>query len=85
MTVDLKRYQYLKESVDDLQRESDRAEGALTQLMKELKAEFDCNSLDEAESLLKKTVKEVKQAEQTFEDAVDEFEEEWKHVLQGEE
>ena len=73
--IDIQRYQKLKKQLGDLQREKDRAEGALAQLMKELHSEFDCNTLEKAEALLKETAVKVRKAEEAFEEAMEEFEE----------
>jgi len=82
--TNLDRYQKLKGKADELQREADRAEGALEQLMDKLKDEFDCETLEEAEKLSKKLEKEAKKAEEDFETAIDMFEEKWGDVLDRE-
>ena len=81
MAIDLKRYERLKTDVDRLQRDADRAEGALAQLMGRLEKEHDCATLQDAETLLKKLQAKEKAAEEKFATALAEFEEEWSDVL----
>jgi len=81
MPINLDRYRKLKADVDRCQREADRAEGALSQLMAKLEEEFGCKSLKEAEKLLVKLRKESKKAEKEFGEALNEFEEKWEEVL----
>ena len=46
------RYNELKQKAEKAKANADRAEGALEQLLKELKEKFDCDSLEDAERLL---------------------------------
>lgn len=73
----LQKYTELKEKVDKAKRERDRAAGALEQAEKQLKEQFDCNSLEEAEELLEAKQKDEARAEKKFEKAMTEFEEKW--------
>jgi len=77
MTVDLRRYEQLKQKVDQYQREADRAAGALAQLLERLKEEFGCDSIEEAEKLARKLKKERDKTEKEFAEALEEFETEW--------
>lgn len=79
--MDLKRYNQLKNEVDKLQREADRSEGALEQLMTKLKDEFECNTIGEAEELVLMLEKEANKAEKDYDKALEEFEEEFQEVL----
>ena len=81
MVVDLKRYQKLKDDVDRLRREADRAEGALEELMGRLEAEFGCKTLREAKALSSRLEDEADKATKEFNSKLDEFEEEWGEVL----
>lgn len=81
MDIDLKRYEKLKSQVDQLQRDSDRAAGALSSMMKRLEEEFQCKTLEEAESLSSQLKQEVGQAEAKFNEALEQFEEEWGETL----
>jgi hypothetical protein len=81
MGIDLARYEELKSSADKLQRDIDRAEGVLQERLSQLKAEFNCSTLEEAQSLLEnKRAKAIKAKEQ-FDKALNQFEEEWGEVL----
>ena len=84
MAMDLKRFQALKDRAEALQREADRAAGALQQLKFRLKDEFNCKTLEEAEKLLQRLSKEQKEAEKTFNQALKIFEAEFGDLLQEE-
>jgi len=70
-------YEQLKSKVEKLQREANKAEGALQQLMTRLKEEFDCSTIEQAEELQAKLQKQTEKAEQEFEEAYNLFKEEW--------
>ena len=75
--ADLKRYNELKEKVEDIQKKADRAQGNLDQIMKQLKNDFDCDDLEEAKAILDKLEKELEETESEFDEAISEFEEKW--------
>lgn len=78
---DLKELTDLKKKVEKLQRESDRAEGALSEIKKQLKKEFDCDSLSAAKKLLITLEKKESKAKAKFTKALESFKEEWKDLL----
>ena len=67
----------LKDERDKLQREADRAEGALQQIRERLQQEFEVSSLKEAERLLRKLEKEEQEAEREAEEKLTEYQEKW--------
>lgn len=67
----------LKKEVDRLQREKDKADGAIDQLMKELE-QFGCSSLEEAKQLLKKLEREERETERKFTKLFKRFNKRWK-------
>lgn len=73
----LQKYLQLKKKVDQSQQEADKAEGALEQVIKQLKKEFGCTTLEEAKKKLKILERQQQKAETEFGDAVEEFEEKW--------
>ncbi len=77
MTISVKRYQELEAKVSRLQREQDRAEGALEEQNRRLKKDHDCDSISMAEKKLKKLDRKTAEAETAFEDSLVEFESEW--------
>ena len=78
MSKDLmKNYNRLKRKADEAQQTADKAEGALEQVMKQLKKEFDCDSIEKAEKKLEQLKKQESKAKKEFETSVQEFEEEW--------
>ena len=80
--MNLKRFTALKQKAEDAQREADKAQGALDQLKERLKKEFQCNSLKDAETLLRKLEKEEKEAEREFDKSLAEFEDKFGSVLE---
>ena len=77
MSVKLKEYNDLKDRLDKAQKKADQATGALKELKKQLKEKFDCSSLNEARTLLKKLEKQKSGLQTKFDDAVEAFEEKW--------
>lgn len=75
--ADLKRYNELKEKVEDAQKKADRAQGNLDQIMRQLKSDFDCDDLEEAKEVLGKLEKELEETESEFDEAISGFEEKW--------
>ncbi len=84
MTISVEKYNRLKTTVDRLQREHDRAEGALAQQMERLESDFGCKTLKAAEAKAKKLEAEAAGAEREYGEALSEFEEKWSNVLEGE-
>ena len=77
MTIDIKQYEQLKRRVETLQREHDRAEGALGQLMTKLADEHGCETLDDARAKAKQLKVDAEAAESEYDAALAEFEEKW--------
>lgn len=79
----LSDYLTLKKQVEQLQTDADRAEGALDQLLSQLKKEFGCKSLKEARILLRKLTTELEQLEHDSRTKITAFEEKWSERLRG--
>jgi len=75
--IDLARYQLLKSKLDKAQREVDRAQGSLDQLMVRLKDDHGCETLKQAEKKLKQMESDSEGAEQKYDRLLNEFDEEW--------
>lgn len=65
--------QALKDKVKTFEQESAKAIGALEQITKRLKEEFDCATLEEAEALVKRLQAKAIKYEQEFEKAMADF------------
>jgi len=78
---DLNKVMELKAKVDQLQRETDRAGGALEQTMARLKKEYHCDTVEEAEALLKRLHGEKQKANKVFTEVLTSFEENWRDVF----
>jgi hypothetical protein len=76
MAIDLKKYQQLKDKVDQHQRDADRAAGALEQLMVQLKDKFGCKTLNAAKAKATILEEEAEAAEGVYNRALAEFEKE---------
>lgn len=61
--MNLDEYTSLRREVERKQREADRAQGALEQVKKQLKEEFACTSLEEAEKLLRQLERKCEKQE----------------------
>ncbi len=81
MAINLKQYNKWKKRVEELQTEADKAEGKLEQLMTELKDDFECEDLEEAEDLLEGLRKDEVKAQHAYEKESAKFEKEWEEVL----
>ena len=79
--IDVKRFNELKTRVDKLQRDKDRAEGALAQLMERLKSEHGCGTIEEAEAKLSDLRKKTAAKERVYNQALGEFEQDWSASL----
>lgn len=77
----LDKYLSLRKRVEAAQREADEAEGAIKEVTKQIKNEFGCSTLNEAKKLLKQKQKQEVSAKKAFDDAVEEFEENWSDEL----
>lgn len=79
--ADLKQFAELKSKVEQAQQRMDRAQGSLDQLMKQLKEDFDCKTIEEATAKLKKLKKEESSIEEEFTEAMEKFNEKWQEKL----
>lgn len=79
--MDARRFLQLREKIVGLQRERDRAEGALERVMLNLRENYGVESLDDAEAFLKKLRKKAEKAEKTFDEVLSSFEEKWSDRL----
>jgi len=75
----------LKTKVENAKTKQAKAKGALEQILKQIKKEFGCKNLKEAEALLKKLKEQETKAQQKYEKALTKFQDEWKEQLEDEE
>ena len=80
----LEKYLTLKKKVESAQTEADQAEGALGEVMKQLKKEFECDTLKEAKKKLKQLEKQKESSKEEFEEAVEKFEDDWSEEIDDE-
>jgi len=78
---ELERYIQLKKKVEQAQQKADKVDGALGQMMKQLKGKFGCSSLEEAKKKLKVLKGREDKTKREFDKAVEAFEEEWEDKL----
>lgn len=81
MDANLDKFVRLKKKVEEKQQEADKAEGAFNQILKQLKTEFGCSCLEEAEGKLRRLEKQEKTDKKEFDNATNTFEETWKDGL----
>jgi uncharacterized phage infection (PIP) family protein YhgE len=72
----------IQKTVQTLQQNIDRAKGGMAQIRKQLKEEFNCSTLKEAETLLEKITQEETQLSQQLEKQIQEFKKQYGHLLQ---
>lgn len=77
-TINEDTYRRLKREVEDAKTAADRAKGALSQLVNQLKTEFKCESIKEAKVQLDDLVSKRDKAQKRFDDALKEYEKKWK-------
>ena len=77
MAIDVEKYQRLKKRADKAKTDADRAAGALDRTMDELKTEFDCETIEDAEARLKELEADEAEAETAYDKALAEFETAW--------
>ena len=80
----LDKYLKLKKKVELAQQQADQAKGALQEIMKQLKKEFDCDTLQEAKKKLRQLERQKKSSKKEFDEAVEKFEEDWKEEIEDE-
>ena len=73
----LEEFNRLKKDVEQSQRDHDRAAGALDQVMKRLKTEFDCKTIKEAEEKKEQLQKESEVLRGEFEFKLEKLKEEF--------
>lgn len=76
------RFAALKAKADELAREAERAAGAEEQILRQLKKEFRCSSLEEGEKLLAQVEKDLERAERECEVALAKFEKHFGKLLE---
>lgn len=77
----VQRFTELKRKVEQLQRDADRAQGAMNQIKERLKEEYDLDSLKEAADLLLELETEVEELAVAFAEDLKTFEEEYGELL----
>lgn len=76
--MNLRKWQRLKERVEQLQKDKERSKGVLDQLMSQLSKDFDCNSVEGAKRLLRKLKRGKANGEEELKEALKKFEEDLK-------
>lgn len=72
------QYRELREQVTEARQQAERARGALDQIIGQLKEEFGCSNLKEAEAHLEKLCKEQTKAQKDFDKAYHAYQRKWK-------
>lgn len=73
----LDKYLSLKKKVESAQQEADQAEGAEKEVMKQIKDEFGCGTLNDAKRTLRQRRKQEADSKEKFDSAFEQFEEDW--------
>ena len=75
--INIQRYNELKAKVDADQRQADKAQGALDNLMSQLEQDFGCKTLAQAEKEAQRLSRLAIVAEDEYNEALAEFEKDW--------
>jgi len=67
----------LKQKIDDAKQQSSELKGQQTALMKQLKDDWKCSSIEEAEKLMEKMDKEIKTLNEKIETGLEELDEKY--------
>lgn len=76
-TITEEEFKHLKEEVEQAKVDHERAKGALSELMNQLKKEFGCDSFKEANTLLQKLIEKSDAAQKEYEKAFTNYRETW--------
>jgi hypothetical protein len=77
-TITEDKFKKLKQEVEDAKNAAERSQGALEQLLKRLKEEFDCPTAKEAKAKLAQLQKAEDLAQRAYDDALADYEKKWK-------
>ena len=83
MTFDLREYTNLKESYEAKLRKQERNKGALEQLLSQLKTEYGIDNVKDAEKLLVRMTKQIKNLEQAIEWELERIEQQYWDFFNG--
>jgi hypothetical protein len=81
--LSVKQYTEFKTKISNWQSKVDRAKGVIDEVTKNLKSEFEVESLEEAKKLYEKLQRQCEAAESQFMDEYNQFIEKWGDVLDG--
>lgn len=76
------KYEEAKRLVQNLEREQQQAEGALSEALKRLEEEFQCDSLEQAQELLERLVDEESELRERFEGEMRKFVKRYRNKLE---
>lgn len=76
-TKTTKKFLELKEQVEAAQQKADKAEGALEEVLKQLKRDFGCATIEAAQKKLKQLNKEKEKLEEEFNAGLEQYEKDW--------
>lgn len=71
------RYERLSRKTDQLRQQKAQAEGALDQVISQIKEEHGCSSMKEANELLAEMERSIEDLEEKFDLSLKAFEEKW--------
>lgn len=75
------RFQAVKDKVEKLKEDRDKAQGAQDQILERLRNEFGCSTLKQGQKKLDELDKNIDEKEKQFKNDLDQFEEDWKEHL----
>lgn len=79
--MNLAEFAKLKEKVESLRRKRDKSSGIMEELLRQIKAEFGCTSIKEAEEKLEQMKVEGKTMRANLDRDLEQFESKWGELL----
>lgn len=85
MSNEEQRFRRLKRNADKIEKDVLQSEAEWKVMMRRLQDEFDCETIEDAEALLKQLKRREVSAKKKLSAAMDDFEDTWKELLEDEE
>jgi DNA repair exonuclease SbcCD ATPase subunit len=75
--MDIKEFERLKDKVERAKRELAKAEGALEEVMGQLKSTYGCTTIEEAEKIYEELEEKTIKLEKVYEKKLKQFNDKW--------
>lgn len=83
MPLEVKEFEAMKKKIEDLRRQSDKAQGAFEQTMETLKKDFGCETIEVAKEKTDELREKAVKLKARYEKSEKEFLKKWGSLLKG--